>query len=41
MEETTKDLFDIFNDDSAEQFEFLKNKRIALNAKVYYNNSER
>jgi hypothetical protein len=32
--EESKDIFDIFNDDSAEQYELLKSKRIALNAKV-------
>jgi hypothetical protein len=32
--EETKDLFDIFNDDKADQLEFLKTKKLALNAKV-------
>lgn len=32
--EESKDIFDIFNDESVEQYEFLKSKRIALNAKV-------
>jgi hypothetical protein len=32
--EETKDLFDIFNDDKADDLEFLKSKKIALNAKV-------
>jgi hypothetical protein len=34
IEEQTQDLFDIFNDEKADQLDFLKAKKIALNAKV-------
>ena len=33
--EETKDLFDIFNDEKLTQYEFLKSKRVLINAKVY------
>jgi hypothetical protein len=40
MEETT-DLFQIFYNEKVEQYEFLKNKRILLNAKVTFINTRK